>query len=145
MLREFTDEIINAVEDHRVSKFTTACREAGLPEPVVKRVNQDSHYHAGSKRALQVATPRVACKWLNKAGISAEYADEVALVTALGSVFIQGRKLQNTLEELLVEFKKRKEENERKNGTQNSGQTTAGPGGQPGQGPEQVAPTKRAV
>jgi hypothetical protein len=130
MLREFTDEIVNAIEQSRVAKFSALMREGGLPDLLVKRVAQDSHYPAGSKRAVQIATPRVACKWLNKAGLSAEYADEVALVTALGSILIQGRKLQSQLESLIEQFRKAKEQNaQNQSGPNQNGQSIATSGG----------------
>jgi hypothetical protein len=128
MLREFTDELIQALEDTRVSKFAGAASEAGLPKQIVTTIANDCRWPAGSKRVLQAATPRVACKYLNKSGVSAEWADEVALVTAAGSIVIQGRKLQNKIQELIDTWKAKQAENEKT-------KTTPPPGPPPGPTP----------
>jgi hypothetical protein len=114
MLKEFTDEIVNAAEDGRVMRFVTAAHQAQVPEPVLKEIAQDARFPAGFKKSVQIATPRVAAKWLNKAGISGEYADEVALVTALGAIMVQGRRLQAKLDELVALAKQPKLEPEKK-------------------------------
>ena len=101
LIREFTDELIEAAEDGRVQKITGKAREARIPERVVKEISNDAHYPASAKKSLQISTPRVTAKWLNKAGVSAEYADELAFVTSLGAIFIQGRKLSQKLDKLI--------------------------------------------
>lgn len=112
MVKEFSDELVAAWEEHRVSKFTSAGKEAALPEPLIRQIRTDCRFQDGSRRVVQKAIPRVACKWLNRAGVSAEYADEVALVTALGAILVQGRKLQTKLDEIIEQ--KRKLEDEQK-------------------------------
>lgn len=126
MIREFTDVVVDAAEAKRVSSLTGAAREGGLPENTIKRIEKDSHYPAPAKTSLQIALPRLTAKYLNKAGISAEYADEAALLTSLGAILVQGRKLQATLDELIET--NRKLQNERTNRTNQNSQAPPSPG-----------------
>lgn len=128
MIQQFTNEIINTLEASRVNKLTTIAREGGLPSDLVKRVREGAAYQPAAKIGLQDSVPRVACKYLNKTGVSAEYAEEVKLVGSLAAVMLQGRKLQATLEEMIEQTRKLREQNERKNQPQNPGQTPPAPG-----------------
>jgi hypothetical protein len=104
-LREFTDELVEAAEETRVKNFAAKAAEAKLPEKVGREVVKDSHFPAVAKRGLKLSTPKVAAKWLNKAGISAEYADEVTLAGSLLAIVIQGRRLIAKLDELIAAAK----------------------------------------
>jgi len=131
MLKEFTDEIVNAVEAHGVSRIAGAASEAGLPPDLVKNIRQDSHYPAGAKRGVQLATPQVACKWLNKAGVSAEYAAEVALVTSAAAIMVHQRKITSKLEELIEHYKRVQDKNAKAQANQNNPQAPQAPKANP--------------
>lgn len=137
MIKDFTDELVEAMEVGRVTKFTTLARDGGLPSAAVSKIKEDSHYHRASKAGLQSSIPRLACKYLNKTGVSGEYAEEVKLVGSMTAIFLQGRKLQATLEELIEQTRKLREQNERKNQSQAAGQ--APPSGSPPPGSGQNA------
>jgi hypothetical protein len=128
LVKEFTDELIEAAEAGRVEKFTGKARNAKIPERVVREIGTDSRFPASIKKSLQISTPRVAAKWLNKAGVSAEYADEVAFIGSLGALFIQGRKLSAKLDKL-IELAKQP-------------QPTLGPGPAPAGAPAIAGPPK---
>jgi len=54
--------------------------------------------------------PRLAAKWLNKSGISAELRDEVAVVTALLLIVKHDRSMASKLDVLIaIEVKRRKD------------------------------------
>ena len=101
IIKKFTDNLIEVAEAGRVQQITGKAREARIPERVVKEISEDAHYPAVAKASLQISAPRVTAKWLNKAGVSAEYADELAFVTSLGAILIQGRKLSQKLDKLI--------------------------------------------
>jgi hypothetical protein len=113
ILKEFTDELIEAAEEGRMIRFATAAAEAKLPEKLVKEIVSDAHYPPVFKRGLKLSTPRVVAKALNKAGVSAEWADELSFASSLGAIWIQGRKLSAKLDKL-IEASKRKAEPEKK-------------------------------
>lgn len=92
-LKEFTDELINAVEDSRVEKFLKLARDGKVPEKVCRQIGADSHYPAGSKRGLSLSIPRIAAKWLNKFGISAANKEEAILLGCMTVIWAQGRRL----------------------------------------------------
>jgi hypothetical protein len=105
MLREFTDPLIDVIEEARASKLVGKAREANLPAPLVKEIAADVRFPAGAKKTAQIATPKVAAKWLNKTGISAEYADELALCGAAVIILKQGAALSAKLDELIASAK----------------------------------------
>ena len=57
-----------------------------LPDVIVKEIAQDTQWPADAKKALQANTAAVTVKYLNKLGVSAEYAPEIALVTAFSRI-----------------------------------------------------------
>lgn len=99
--------MIDAAEQGRQQKFASAAVESKLPEKVARELVRDAQYPASFKKTLKISTPRVAAKWLNKAGVSAEHADEAAFVLSLGAIFLQGRKLSAKLDKLIEAAKEK--------------------------------------
>lgn len=69
---------------------------------LIKEIEADAHFPKSAKVILKNALPRLAAKWLNKSGISAEYQDEVACVTALLLIVQHDRKMSGKLDELIA-------------------------------------------
>lgn len=61
-----------------------------------------------AKALLKSSIPRLAAKWLNRTGISAEYQDELAVLTAVILIVKQGSSVNAHFEELVLEMKKAK-------------------------------------
>lgn len=100
-LKEFTDELIGAVEASRVESFSDKARKAQIPAAVVKEIAADSKFPRASKSGLEMSVPRVAAKWLNKTGVSAENKEEAVLIGSIAAIFLQGRRLASKLDELV--------------------------------------------
>lgn len=97
---------MDAAEEGRVAMFAAKCQEAGLMPKLCKQIEQDAHFPKTAKIILKRSLPRLACKWLNKSGVSAEYQDEVAVVTALVLVIQHDRKMSAKLDEFIAAVKK---------------------------------------
>lgn len=101
-MTSLVEELINAAEEGRVSSFVGKCSEAGIMPKLIKEIEQDTHFPKASKVLLKEALPRLAAKWLNRSGISAEYQDEVSVVTALLLIVQHDRKMSAKLDELIA-------------------------------------------
>src|SRR5438876_1602426 len=93
--------MIPTVEDLHVDHLTGIAEEAKLPADVVKEIGKDARWPGPSRKAIEIAAPQVAAKWLNKSGISAENQPEVVLGTAVVSIFVAHHKLSVKLQKLL--------------------------------------------
>lgn len=110
MLKPLTDELISAAEAGRFKKFVEKLKEAKLPEKVIKEVASDcKEYPAVARRNLELSSPELGAKWLNKTGISAEHRHEVAFVTGLALIFGQGRSINAKLDALIETAKEQNE------------------------------------
>jgi len=107
MLKEFTDELVDTAEQKRVNKFEAKAKEAGLSQNLVSEIRQDSHYQPAGKKTVKTSLARCGAKWLNEAGISSKYQDEVKLIAGWGAIVIQGRRLESKLDKL-IELKNKK-------------------------------------
>lgn len=105
MLRQLTDAVIETLEDGRAGQLSTKAREAKLPAAVVNEIERDAAFPPVPKKMMMVSSPRVAAKWLNKSGVSAEHSDELALATSLAAILVQGKKLNQRLAELIAASK----------------------------------------
>ena len=101
LLKEFTDEIVNACEASRQNGLSALAKEGGLPEKIVKKIHDDSKYPGASKRTLQLAAPKVAAKALNQTGVSAEHADLIAFFGAAVMIWQDGRSLKADVLEMI--------------------------------------------
>lgn len=101
-LRPLFEQLIEAAEESRVGNFIRKCSEAGLTGKLVKEIQEDAHFPKPAKVLLCRSLPRLAAKLMNKSGLSAEYEDEVAVVSALLLVVQNDWKLANRLEEVIA-------------------------------------------
>ena len=102
------DELIEAAEENRVGNYLGKCAKAGLTPKLTKEIETDARFPKMAKTLLKSAIPRLAAKWLNKTGISAEYQDEIAVLTAIILIVKHDASANACFEELVAEFKKSK-------------------------------------
>jgi hypothetical protein len=108
LLTGLIDELVEAAEENRVGQYLAKCEEAGLTGKLVKEIEGDARFPKAAKVILKTSLPRLACKWLNKSGLSAEWQDEVAVITALILIVQSGHKTNGRLDEL-IEMKRAEE------------------------------------
>lgn len=101
-LKDLIGELLDAAEQNRVAQFLEKCREAGLVGQLIKEVERDAYFPKTAKLLLKNALPRLAAKYLNKAGFSAEYRDELACVTAVLLIIKHDRSLSQRLDEMIA-------------------------------------------
>ena len=103
-LRDILSELIEAAEENRVAKYVAAVTEAGLMPKLVREIEADAHFPNTAKMLLKRSLPKLAAKWLNKAGLSAEFEDELSCVTAVILIVGHDRKFSAKVREIIVSF-----------------------------------------
>jgi hypothetical protein len=110
MLATITDKLLSAAEENRVGRFVARCQEAGLLPKLIQEIEADASFPTAAKALLKDSLPRLACKWLNRFGVSAEFRDELACVTAILLIVKNDKRTAARLDELIamkkVELKK---------------------------------------
>lgn len=101
-LRPLCEQLIEAAEEGRIAAFVARCAEAGLTQRLVKEIEADAKWPKPAKVILARSLPRLAAKWLNRTGVSAEWEDEVAVLGAAVLIVAHDRKLARRLEELIA-------------------------------------------
>lgn len=97
--------MLKAAEEGRVAKFAAKCSQLGEMPKLIKEIQEDAHFPETAKALLATSLPRLAAKWLNKSGLSAEYQDEVAVVTAILLIYQHDRKAMLKLDKIILELK----------------------------------------
>lgn len=69
----------------------------------VQIVRQAGGWPEPAKVTLINSGSRCAAKWLNRSGVSADYADELALLGAVGSILAGNRIVEGALQKLIAE------------------------------------------
>lgn len=115
IVRPFTSELIPVVELVDIGRITDKAAQAGLSKDLLKAIEKDSQWPSVAKKTLDNALPELAAKWLNKTGISAEHAQEVAVASALLMIWTSRRSVTSRLDKLIEQRKEqeRKEEKTR--------------------------------
>lgn len=101
--------MIEAAEKDRLAKFAVQCQRLGDMPKLVKEIQDDAYFPPEAKAILIVTVPRCAAKWLNKSGLSAEYQDEIAIMTAGILIWSAVRKADQRLAKQIAEVQKAKE------------------------------------
>jgi len=101
-LQPLCDQLLAAVEEGRLSAFIARCTEAGLSQRLVKEIEQDARFPRAAKVLLSRSLPRLAAKYLNRAGLSAAWEDEVAVLSGIIILVQHDRRLQARLAELIA-------------------------------------------
>lgn len=89
-----------------MAQFAAKCKQLGDMPKLVKEIQADAQFPKTAKVLLVTSLPRLAAKWLNKAGISAEYQDELACVTAVLIIVKHDRETSAKLDKLILQIKK---------------------------------------
>lgn len=108
-IKPLVEKLLTAAEEGRVAIFAAKCKQLGEMSKLIKEIEEDAHFPAAAKVLLATSLPRLAAKWLNKSGISAEYQDEVACVTAILLIIQHDRKTAAKLDKLIAQTKAPKE------------------------------------
>lgn len=106
LLTSLIEELLKAAEEFRVDSFVGKCEEAGITGKLLEEIERDAHFPKAAKILLKESLPRLAAKWLNRSGVSAEYQDELTVVTALLLMIQNDRKNGAKLDELIAQRKK---------------------------------------
>ena len=104
-LKPLTDQLIGLVEDLDVSSFSKTARAGALPEKVIKKIECDSEWPRAGKLMLERSTPKLAAKWMNKTGLSAEFQDEMEFMGGCSAILISRQKLMKELRAMIEDFK----------------------------------------
>lgn len=96
------DQLIPAVEALAVTQLTGKALKAKLPRELVADIEKDGRWNEPAKKALAVAGPQLAAKYLNKTGVSAENQPEIVFGTALASIAVGHFRLVQRLNELIA-------------------------------------------
>lgn len=83
MVSGFVDQLLKAAEENRVARFAARCQRLKQFPKLFAEIELDPHFPKAAVALLKDSLPRLACKWLNKFGVSAEFRDELACVTAV--------------------------------------------------------------
>lgn len=108
------DEIIEAAEEGRVSGYIARCAEAGLGPKLASEIEKDARFPKVAKALLKRAIPRLIAKWLNKAGLSAEWEDEISVMTALILIVKHNWQVSTKFDKLIEERNPKPAEPEKK-------------------------------
>lgn len=111
IVRPFTAELIPVVEAVDANGLVEDAKKK-LPEAFVKEVKKDAGWPAAAKKILDGALPRLAAKYLNKTGISAENADEVAVGSAVVMILHSRNALKDRMSKIAEELKHMQKKNE---------------------------------
>jgi len=102
MLEPLFEQLLPAVEELSVNQIASRATKARLPVEMVREIETDAKWSTPAKKALEIAGPQVAAKWLNKTGISAENQPEVVLGTAVASILAGHVLLLRRLDKLIA-------------------------------------------
>lgn len=100
-LTGLVDQLVEAAEENRVGNYLARCAEAGLTPKLTKEIEKDAHFPPIAKTLLKQAIPRLSAKWLNRTGLSAEWQDEISVLTAIILIVKQNAQTNARFEELI--------------------------------------------
>lgn len=103
-IKPLVDELIEACESNRLENFLAKCVEHKLAPKLVKEIEADIRFPKLSKAMLKRSLPRLITKYLNKAGVSAEFQDELECVSAVVMIISHNSKMDAKLEEHFAKF-----------------------------------------
>ena len=102
-LKPLFDQLIPTIEELTVDQMTSRAEKAKLSPEMVKEIGKDARWSSPSRKAVEIAAPQVAAKWMNKAGISAENQPEIVLGTAVVSIVAVHVKLIRKLDKIIAQ------------------------------------------
>lgn len=90
------------LEEHRCGKREAKLHRANIPKELWEEIIRDSRWNPRLKKMLSECGSRVSAKYLNAAGISAEYKDELFLASALMAIVAQEMRIEKRLDALIA-------------------------------------------
>jgi hypothetical protein len=75
-------------------------KKCKLPGNVIKELEEKAAWNPAARDVVNMAAPKVAAKWLNKSGISAEWQDEIALAGGYATIGLGYMALCRRLDEI---------------------------------------------
>ena len=108
-IKPLVEKMMEAAEQGRLAKFAAKTQQLGDMPKLIKEIQDDAHFPPEAKAMLSISLPRMAAKWLNKSGLSAEYQDEIACGTAVLLIVQHNRKIDQKLDKLIAAATKAKE------------------------------------
>lgn len=102
LLEPLFAQLLPTLETMSVNQVTGKAAKAKLPGDLVVEIERDAHWPEPAKKALQLAGPQVAAKWLNWVGISAENQPEVICGTAIAAILAGQAMLLRRLDKLIL-------------------------------------------
>lgn len=95
-------QIIPAAESLATGQIVSRAIKAKLPAQAVREIEAECKWAEPAKKALEIEGPRLAAKWLNKTGVSAENQPEVVCLSALAVIGVSHFKLLQRLDKLVA-------------------------------------------
>ena len=102
LLAGLVNQLLKSAEENRVARFVARCKQAGILGELLREIERDAHFPQAAVVLLKDSLPRLACKWLNKFGVSAEFRDELQCVTAILLIVKNDKATASRLDELLA-------------------------------------------
>ena len=96
------DRLVEVVEALRGRRISKQARLANLPDETVEEIERTIAWDHGLKKLLSESSAEVCAKYLNKAGISAEYQPEITLAGALLAAIHSDNKVMKRLDKLIA-------------------------------------------
>jgi hypothetical protein len=100
------DEIIPLIEEADVESLKV--RAAKVDKCLVALVEKHGRWSPTGRACLIKAGPLVVCKWMNKFGVSSEYAPEIQLVGGIVAILTSRSMLISKLDEMALKMEKEK-------------------------------------
>lgn len=104
-LRPVTSNAVPLLETICTKPLIKKARLAKLPPELIDEIERDCKWADGSKKMLAESSAALGAKYLNKAGISAEYKDEVNFGVALTTIAAGQIALSRRLDKLIAAAK----------------------------------------
>jgi hypothetical protein len=95
-------QLVEVMESMAARQVAKRARLANLPDETLNEVESSLAWEKGAKKLLAESSAEVAAKYLNKAGISAEYQPEITLAGAVLTVLYSHNKVLKRLDKLIA-------------------------------------------
>lgn len=102
MLKPLFEQLVPTAETFIVKQVSEKAVKARMPGEVVKDFEKLASWNPMAKKALELSGAQLAAKYMNKAGVSAEYQPEVTFGTALCSIVAGHVLMMRKMDELIA-------------------------------------------
>ena len=101
MLQPLFEQLLPAVEGLTVEQITSRAAKARLPAEIVKEIETEAKWSKPAKKALKIAGPQAAAKWLNRIRHQRREPGRAVCGTALASILAGHALLLRRLNKLI--------------------------------------------